>query len=91
MENIFSDIDWDKVLNEVLSSKEFVKVSEYVISEIKQLAADLVTNSVKTGCDAVRDKCNCKRMHILLYDDTNNHPALPNNKGYNDQDIIDEK
>ena len=90
MGNIFSDVDWDKVFTEVVTSKEFVKVSDHVIREIKQLAADLVVCSVKTGCDVVRDKCNCKRMNILLYDN-NDNLILSDNKNCNDNNIIDTK
>ena len=72
--NVIKDVQWKEILDDVLKSDEFTMVANTIVREIKQLAADLVVGSVKKGCDTVREKCNCKDINVVLYDDE----ALPN-------------
>lgn len=71
--NVIKDVQWKEILDDVLKSDEFTRVTNTIVREIKQLAADLVVGSVKRGCDTVREKCNCKDINVVLYDDE----ALP--------------
>ena len=71
--NVIKDVQWKEILDDVLKSDEFTRVANTIVIEIKQLAADLVVGSVKKGCDTVREKCNCKDINVVLYDDE----ALP--------------
>lgn len=79
MENfssVIKDVNWKEILDDVLKSDEFNRVATTIVREVKQLAADLVVSGVKKSCDTVREKCNCKDINIVLYDDK----ALPDNE-----------
>lgn len=71
--NVIKDVQWKEILDDVLKSDEFARVANTIVREVKQLAADLVVGSVKRGCDTVREKCNCKDINVVLYD----NEALP--------------
>ena len=71
--NVIKDVQWKEILDDVLKSDEFTRVANTIVREVKQLAADLVVGSVKRGCDTVREKCKCKDINVVLYDDE----ALP--------------